>query len=128
MSPPSAPSEEEECASTLNDLYEAVQRLKQAGEPLPSATGGAFWKAVAEREHVGSPPHCEAARRRWGNPVPPYRGPSCPFNEIPEKGIIGCDREGSHPGGLRILHKDGTVTVAPRGSEEHARALRETAD
>lgn len=122
-----APSDEEECAENLRDHFEAILRLQRAGEAIPRATGRAFWDLVREREHVGTPPGCSAARRHGGG-TSTYRGPARPFEELPDTGVLACDREGIHPTDARILFKNGTVISVPRGSPEYARALRETAD
>jgi len=98
----------------------------ESRKPPPREFGSAFWTTLVAQEHRTDRVACAEAERvlRFGPAA--YRGPRKPLAEIPPGGVIACDREGVHPDGIRVLLKDGSLSLAKRGTDEYARALQET--
>jgi len=114
---------EQVCRGHLELLHAAILRYVSAHGTAPNAKGTAFWQVIAEAEGEGSALSCPLAGAK-----PVYRGPAGRWEVIPETGVVACDREGVHPEGMTVLLKNGQVEFAPRGSDLHQRALRETAE
>lgn len=114
---------EQVCRGHLELLHAAVLRYISAREIAPNAKGTAFWQVVAEAESEGSALCCPLASSKLV-----YRGPTGRWESIAETGVVACDREGVHPEGITVLLKNGQVEFAPKGSDLHQRALRETAE
>ena len=116
----------EACRQNLEALFEGVGDYESEVGKLPDRTGSGFWIAIARQGNAEDLLMCPAALLDNFQENVPYRGPAVPWDQVPQDGIVACDRFRSHKDGLNVLFKDGRILFAAKGSELQIRALHET--
>ncbi len=99
----------------------AVAQYRTDKGNLPSKTGAAFLKELADLQYLQGEMACPHAGK------PAYRGPAKDMNQMADTDVIFCDEPGNHPdGSINVLRKNGEVEALKPDHADHKKALETT--